>query len=277
MDLSNQRSKLISAKKLIQSVKKANQLSVSDLYIPPRSEILERSISKYLKQSKKDAISSDPILDDLFRERFTFLESYKNRESRDKVWSDEKNVFAPQSYPQEVVNPLQSDTMLLKVCIFHPVTDKKTQEWLIPSSSSMQEIFKNLECLAELIPFNQNDTCFLFIDEKVTDLSRPIDSLNIQIGSDYYLTHRESCVHRFQVSEGYLVTENDIQEKSLYPLRTFKSKTQKRKCEICTVFYAKFICLDAPMIPKRVCYMCNSCLEGLFPSKDFNIYPYYYD
>lgn len=180
--------------------------------------------------------------------------------------------------PSPSPNPLIRNSLMVKFAIYHPVTSTKTQEWLIPGYMSLASLHNSIECLANLTPFNTALTASFFLDKLITDFNIRIQDIPLNMQGTYSYTHREKCVHKLKISDIYLLSTYDIQETSLYPLLTFKTKTVKRRCELCAILYAKFICVDDHLTHKRVCYMCEKCFNGLHKEGvSCTVYPYYHD
>ena len=114
----------------------------------------------------------------------------------------------------------------------------------------------------------------------------------MRVNARYLYCHRGTCEHFVYVSNIRLFnSRKDPIEANMYPLVTFKGKTQYRVCDACKAWGAtKVVCGDR-LSRTGVAFYCDNCHHALHydssasgtdaPSRllydDFRVFPYLYD
>jgi snRNA-activating protein complex subunit 3 len=108
--------------------------------------------------------------------------------------------------------------------------------------------------------------------------------LKLRVNTPYVYVHQGCCEHRLVFTEVRMLTEQDNQNKCLYPLHVFQCKIRRKKCKICEIYPAKYITFGDKLAPEDPYYYCEKCYDlfhydkdGKILYSDFRVYPYYHE
>jgi len=108
--------------------------------------------------------------------------------------------------------------------------------------------------------------------------------LSIRMGAQYLYVHQGNCQHIITFSNLRLVSDQDNQDKTVYPIHIFQSKIKRKKCRICDINPAKFITYGDKLADENPYFYCDKCYrpfhysyEGKLLYQDFEVYPYYHE
>ncbi|XP_047340106.1 snRNA-activating protein complex subunit [Impatiens glandulifera] len=105
--------------------------------------------------------------------------------------------------------------------------------------------------------------------------------LQFRLGFGYLYCHRGDCKHIIVIRDMRLISPDDVQNRTDYPILTFKPKLRFQKCSICRIFRAEKVTVDDKWAPENPCYFCKSCyytlhyVDGSLLYDEFSVFDYY--
>jgi len=198
---------------------------------------------------------------------------------------------------------IQKNEIILKIAVYHPEKNIKTQEFLVLGSQKLTELRDKLYCLAYHMPYSKEiKSGYFFIEntfyndmrnDTSIDYSQTViqwhkdngitnaDSLSSQkmedvrfndlylrIGQKYMYCHQGSCKHFIRFIEVRLLNDIDKPNYNLYPLQIFQSKVRRRKCTICQIAHSKWLTYNDKYSLEDPSFYCDQCFKQLHYSKD---------
>ncbi|XP_011406075.2 PREDICTED: snRNA-activating protein complex subunit 3-like [Amphimedon queenslandica] len=105
--------------------------------------------------------------------------------------------------------------------------------------------------------------------------------LKIRLGYPYLYCHHGNCEHIMIFNDIRLLTDKDIQDRSLYPLLNEYIKEFRKRCDVCDELTAMWSVIDDQVGTQSPSYYCDSCHKLMHYDKngrkrgEFKCYPYF--
>eukprot|EP00736_Rhodelphis_marinus_P011414 Rmarinus@m.7003 len=109
--------------------------------------------------------------------------------------------------------------------------------------------------------------------------------LQVRLGHPYLYYHQGGCEHLIVFQSIRAAGRHDVVCKSHYPVVVDHYTSYfRRKCIVCDVFLAQYVCRNDPLSPCDPAFFCEKCYLELHYSSDgtllttgFEVYPYYHE
>jgi snRNA-activating protein complex subunit 3 len=202
--------------------------------------------------------------------------------------------------------PISTHDTILTISVYHSEKHTKTEEFLCLGSQSLSLLRDKIYCLSDRLESQVGiDSGFFFIEgvfyndmrgETSRDYSHKLikwaqengnwslggfpemrsglmesakwDSIPLRVGAQYCYCHCGDCEHIIIVDSIRLVQEDDYPNANAYPLRTFRSKNRRRKCQICNVYPSKHVCHDDIFMDGAPYLCCTRCFTAMHYRSD---------
>jgi len=196
--------------------------------------------------------------------------------------------------------------VLLKVALYHPEKNLKTQEFAVFGSQKLTELRDAFYCLSDFIINGKNTKSnYFFIegtfyndmrDPKNVDYSKIVQEwaqqderykqsafqnfstrrmedttfydLSLRVGERYLYCHQGNCMHYIIFTEVRLVSDEDNQNFNAYPIRVFQSKVRRRKCCICDIYPGKYVTYRDKLSSEEPTFYCDACYRQFHYNSD---------
>ncbi|RZC43067.1 snRNA-activating protein complex subunit 3 [Asbolus verrucosus] len=108
----------------------------------------------------------------------------------------------------------------------------------------------------------------------------PLSSLTPRFGYPYLYMHQGDCEHLLVFADAKLLDNDDCLHSQCYPHVLKLNRKANKMCFMCTVSFAKWICIDSDRLPQNKVFMCTECCKAynyIDGEKigNFKLYPYY--
>ncbi|XP_071737069.1 snRNA-activating protein complex subunit-like isoform X2 [Rutidosis leptorrhynchoides] len=209
-------------------------------------------------------------------------------ELRDKVYclTDQIMKLAKKDDP--------SGYILIEDIFYNDLRDARATEYSKPILDWLREskdtALEKWECIISgELQQKQKEYIGCGIGPKLPQLkSRPMQAtrfcdLNFRLGAGYLYCHQGDCKHIMVIRDMRLIHQEDVQNRSSYPLILFQSKLRFQKCSCCKIFRATKVTMHDKWAPENPCYFCGICYFMLHYSDekliydDFEVFDYIHD
>eukprot|EP00299_Pterocystis_sp_00344_P009846 c4272_g1_i1.p1 GENE.c4272_g1_i1~~c4272_g1_i1.p1 ORF type:complete len:348 (-),score=80.12 c4272_g1_i1:15-1058(-) len=108
--------------------------------------------------------------------------------------------------------------------------------------------------------------------------------LQVVLGKRYVFCHQGNHEHAIVFNQLRFVHDGDELNPNVYPILIFQSKLKIRKCSVCDIHAAKFVCYDDKQTPESPYLFCEVCYHSLHYNdqdiilySDYKVFPYYHE
>ncbi|CAL1384881.1 unnamed protein product [Linum trigynum] len=95
--------------------------------------------------------------------------------------------------------------------------------------------------------------------------------LRFRLGAPYLYCHQGECKHTVVIRDMRLIHPDDTQNRSAYPIESFRLKSRLQKCNVCNIFRAKKVTVNDKLASYNPCYFCENCYFLLHYSEDWTL------
>jgi snRNA-activating protein complex subunit 3 len=110
------------------------------------------------------------------------------------------------------------------------------------------------------------------------------NDLSLACGKHYSYQHQGDCEHVMTIRDIRLAHADDPKDRHVYPLRIFRGRPFRRRCQMCDVFDAKHVTIADELAPCSPCFFCDKCFEILHLDEngrpvyaEYTRYPYHHE
>ncbi|KAM3139394.1 hypothetical protein pb186bvf_008419 [Paramecium bursaria] len=143
-------------------------------------------------------------------------------------WYQQQNILQKKQQKEESeINEI----FMVHISIYHPFTQKKTQEIIAARDATFAEIVNQIECPVNLSEEKFYSEEYINFEQPKFDfceLNQRIDQVDFQLCKQYYFIHLNQCKHRLYIHE---IRSRKSSDKRIETI--VKAPLKIRSCEVC--------------------------------------------
>lgn len=218
-------------------------------------------------------------------QEFLVLGQQTLTELRDNIYCSSDQVT------QKAGNSDPSGYFLIENVFYNDLRDPSAIDYSEPIldwlESSKDEALKKWQCLITGKQLQQKQKAVFgsatnsqLPEFRAEDMHKTrFSNLKFRLGAGYLFCHQGDCKHRIVIRDMRLIHPEDVQNRSTYPILTFRLKHYAQKCNVCRIYKATKVTMDDKWAEENPCYFCDHCYALLHSEEgpsysDFQLHEY---